>query len=599
VYSSLGQESQVEGLLIDLTRLKPNEKSHRLRLAQYYVRLHHVDEAERVLREAVKTLPDERGLKIGLIEFLATRRSRETAAKELNAMIASDPKDYDLKLAQANFYEQGKEYPQAEAAYKRIIADAEFAPPGVTARNRLAALKIQNKDGAGAEKLLAEVLAKNPRDNDALLLRGNLALAQKDPKTAIVDLRAVLRDQPNAIGVMRALARAHLANGEPALAEETMRRAVDANPKDPGARLDLAQLLAQLGKPEQAKTVIDELVKQQPDNMAALDTQFRVAAATNDYAGAKAAADAMVAVQPKLAAGYYYQGAAAESAQRLDDALHYYSVALDIQPEASDALQAVARTLIKLNRPQEAFKRLDDTAARFPASGVASRIKGEILLETQHPVDAQTAFKVAIEREPKWWLPYRGLALAQTVLHDSEGATATLQAGIAKVDNPEELKADLASLFESQGKPDDAIQIYESILRQDPHVDFAANNLAMLLITYKKDQASLNRAKELAARFAGSTNADFLDTYGWVLYKRGESTAAVAALLTALSKTTNSPVSLYHLGMAQASAGQTEAARDNLTRSLQSGKKFAGMDEAKATLSSLAKVTPVSAAPRT
>jgi len=125
-----------------------------------------------------------------------------------------------------------------------------------------------------------------------------------------------------------------------------------------------------------------------------------------------------------------------------------------------------------------------------------------------------------------------------------------------------------------------------------------ANNLAMLLITYKKDQASLDRAKELSARFATSTNVAFLDTYGWVLFKRGESTAAVAALQAALAKMPDSPVSLYHLGMAQASAGQADAARDNLARSLKSGKSFAGMDEAKATLEKLAKLTAANAAPR-
>ena len=62
-------------------------------------------------------------------------------------------------------------------------------------------LLVQNNDTAGAEKLLAEVLAKSPRDNDALILRGNLALAQQDPKSAITGSAPVLRDQPNAVGV--------------------------------------------------------------------------------------------------------------------------------------------------------------------------------------------------------------------------------------------------------------------------------------------------------------------------------------------------------------------------------------------------------------
>jgi tetratricopeptide (TPR) repeat protein len=598
IYSTLGKEPEVEALLIELTRLKPAEKAHRLRLAQYYARLNHMDEAERVLRDAVKALPEERDLKTGLVEFLAVNRGRDVAAKELGTMIVADPKDDDLKLAQAQFYSQGKEEAKAESVYAEIIAQADLAPAGITARNRLAVLRIQKKDLPGAEKLLAEVLAKNPRDNDALILRGNLELAKEDPKAAIVDLRAVLRDQPNAIGVMRSLARAHLANGEPALAEETMRRAVDANPKDVGARLDLAQLLGQMGKPEQAKPVIDELVKQHPDNVAALETQFKVAAATKDTASAKAAADALVALQPKLALGYFYQGAVAESDKRPQDAVRLYSAALDVQPEAAEPLQALVRLLVGLNRAPEALKRLDEIIARFPALPLAANFKGEILVATQHPADAEQAFKTAIERAPKWWVPYQGLSTAKSSQGDSAGAIATLQSGISKAEDPSSLQLELAGLFERSGKPEDAIRLYEAALRKDPRSDLIANNFAMLLITYRKDQPSLDRAKELSARFATSTNVAFLDTYGWVLYKRGESAAAIAALQTASAKMPDSPVLLYHLGMAQASAGQADAARENLSRSLKSGKNFAGMDEAKATLEKLAKLTAANAAPR-
>jgi tetratricopeptide (TPR) repeat protein len=598
IYSTLGKEPEVEALLIELTRLKPAEKAHRLRLAQYYARLNHMDEAERVLRDAVKALPEERDLKTGLVEFLAVNRGRDVAAKELGTMIVADPKDDDLKLAQAQFYSQGKEEAKAESVYAEIIAQADLAPAGITARNRLAVLRIQKKDLPGAEKLLAEVLAKNPRDNDALILRGNLELAKEDPKAAIVDLRAVLRDQPNAIGVMRSLARAHLANGEPALAEETMRRAVDANPKDVGARLDLAQLLGQMGKPEQAKPVIDELVKQHPDNVAALETQFKVAAATKDTASAKAAADALVALQPKLALGYFYQGAVAESDKRPQDAVRLYSAALEVQPEAAEPLQALVRLLVGLNRAPEALKRLDEIIARFPALPLAANFKGEILVATQHPADAEQAFKTAIERAPKWWVPYQGLSTAKSSQGDSAGAIATLQSGISKAEDPSSLQLELAGLFERSGKPEDAIRLYEAALRKDPRSDLIANNFAMLLITYRKDQPSLDRAKELSARFATSTNVAFLDTYGWVLYKRGESAAAIAALQTASAKMPDSPVLLYHLGMAQASAGQADAARENLSRSLKSGKNFAGMDEAKATLEKLAKLTAANAAPR-
>jgi tetratricopeptide (TPR) repeat protein len=598
LYAAAGQQAETEELLVDLVRLNPTVVAHRLRLAQFYARVNKIDDAERILREGIKAEPDQRELKTALIDFLAARRSREIAETELNGFIAQYPKDYALRFALAQFYEQGKDIEKAAAVYKQVIAAADLDGPGITARDRLAALRVQQNDVAGAEKLIAEVLAKAPRDDDALILRGNLALAHKDPKTAIADLRAVLRDQPNAVGVMRNLARAHLANGEPALAEETMRRAVDSNPADAGARLDLAQLLIQLGKPEQAKPVIAELVKRQPNNVEALSAEFKIAAANKDVGSARVAADAIVATNPKLGLGYYYQGAVAETEKHFDEAMRLYASALETQPGATEPLQNLTRLLLAQNRAADALKRLDQATVQFPRNAFAPNLKGEVLLSLKRSADAVAAFKVAMERDPKYLPPYRNLAYVQLSDHDNEGAIATLRDGIAKAENPEPLNGELASLFENLGRPNDAIEVYEAALRRDPGSDVAANNLAMLFVNYRKDQASLDRARLLSARFSGSTNADFLDTYGWVLYKRGEAPAAVSALQSALAKTPDSPVSLYHLGMAQALAGQPDAARDSLSKSLKSGKSFSGITEARATLDHLANQSSNAAPPK-
>jgi Tfp pilus assembly protein PilF len=587
LYLRAKQEPQAETLLVELVRLKPAEPAHRLRLAQFYARLNRTDDAERVLREGIRALPADRAMKTSLIEFLAARRSREAAEKELQAFIAKDPKDYTLRLSLAQFYEQGKDYPKAETVYREVITEAALTGPGITARDRLADLRARQNDVVGAEKLLAEVLAEVPRDGDALFLRASLALQQRDPKTAIADLRSVLRDQPNAVGVMRVLARAHLANGEPALAEETMRRAVDANPKDASVRMDLAKLLIDLGKPEQAQPVVAELVRQQPTNIEALSAQFQIAIASNDTASAKLAADSIVATSPKLDLGYYYQGTLAERDQHLEDAIRLYSTALDLQPTSTDALEAVTRVLTSAKRVPEALKRVDEAAARYPASAVPLNIKGQILMAQQREPEGAAAFRAAIDREPKSWAAYRNLAFAQLNAKDTNAAIATLEGGIGKVTTPEPLETSLAILYQKNGKPDAAIQLYDNALRQDPQSDAIANNLAMLLVDSKHDPASLERAKSLAARFSTSSNPELLDTYGWVLYRRGETAGALTALQAASSKAPNAPVLWYHLGMAQLLSGQTAAARDSLNRSLKFGQSFAGMDEAKAALEKL------------
>jgi tetratricopeptide (TPR) repeat protein len=601
IYAQQARPADVEAQLLKIIELKPGEKSHRLRLAQFYAQSNQNDAAERTLRQAVKDLPSERDLKLSLVDFLATRRSRETAEKELRAMIAAAPEDYEMQFALAKFYQDGKEPAKAAAVYTGVIDKTKLDPPGLTARDRLAALRLQENDVTGALALTNDVLAKSPRDDDALFIRGTISLAKKDPRSAIADLRAVLRDQPNAVGVVRSLARAHLANGEPAIAEETMRHAVEANPTNPALQLDFAQLLTQMGKTEQAKTIIAELVKQKPDSIEALDTQFRIAMAGNDFVTAKSAADAVVTLRPKLAVGYMYQGMVAEADKRSEDALRLYTTAADLQPNASEPLEAVARLLANSKRVPEAIKRLDDVTAKYPESSFSLIIKGELLLQTGKSAEAKDVFGLAIARTPKWWPPYRGLANAQLAAkEDPAVAIATLRNAISVVDQTTELRIQLASLLELSSRPADAIHEYDEVIRRDPQSEVAANNLAMLLVTNRKDPASLDRAKELSARFANSPNPSYLDTYGWVLFKRGDAASSVPVLTRVVAKVPDAALARYHLGMAQSLAGDSVGARDNLLRAVNSGTRFAGLDEAKATLDKLAK-SPLAAAstPRT
>jgi tetratricopeptide (TPR) repeat protein len=589
LYAQADRRAETEALLIKLIALRPAEKADRLRLVQYYARLDQIDAAEATLRQAVKDLPAEREMKLALIDFLAGRRSREVAEKELKQMVAAAPGDVELKLAQARFYENGRQLSEAEATYRGVIDSEKLNPLGLTARDRLATLRAQQGDVTGALALAGEVLAKSPRDDDALLIRGNIALAKQDPRSAIADLRAVLRDQPNAIGVLRILARAHLANGEPAVAEETMRHAVEANPKDAVLRLDFAQLLVQLGKSEQAKPILADLVKEHPDDVPALDTQFRVAISTGDLVAAKSAAAGIIATRPKAAIGYFYEGMIAEADKHTEDALRLYAKAVDTQPEALEPLQAQMRLLVATKRADEAFKRAEELTTRYPAVALGPEAKGELLLSKGRNAEAQSAFNEAIARSPKWWPPYRGLASTELAAKNPDGAIEILKKAKAVVDQPEEVQIELASLLESTGNPDGAIKEYEGVLTNNPQSEVAVNNLAMLLATYKKDQASLDRAKQLSARFAESANPSFLDTYGWVLYKRGEAAASVQVLERVVAKMPDQPIARYHLGMALSQTGSSSEAVDNLTRAVNSGTKFAGLDEAKATLEKIGK----------
>ena len=577
---------EAEAQLAKVIELQPQDLSHRYRLARFYMMTKNPQAAEQALRDAVAAAPDNVEAKLALVDLLASNKGIGNAEAEMKAFAAKDEGDGRMQLALARFYETHGKAEDAKAAYQRIIQAQETKPDGLTARNRLAALLIQQGRIDDARPLIDQVLKENARDNDALILRGNLALARGDAPAAIADLRAVLRDQPNSVPVMRALARAHLRNNELALAEETLRSAAQSNPADRDVRLELSQLLAQSGRAEQARPVLEQLSNEQPGDVATLEALFRVQAAQKDLKAARITAEDIKRVRPDQPLGSYLQGTIDEAEQKPDDAIASYERALEIQPTAGEPLTALVRVMLSRKQSDQALARLDKTIAAQADNVIARNLKGELLTTRGEFEPAVAAFNEAIARAPSWWMPYRGLALAQISGKHPDGAIAALERGI-KQTGAAALATDLASLYEQMNRPDDAIRTYEGIVSRDPDSVAALNNLAMLLVSYRSDQASLDRAQQLTSRLAHVGEPAILNTRGWVKFKRGEYQESLPLLQEAVDKSPESPLMRYHLAMAQLRTGNRAAARQNLEAVVSSGRTFHGISEAQAALAEI------------
>ena len=143
------------------------------------------------------------------------------------------------------------------AVYGALAGEDSDKPQGLTARNRMAAILAAQGRTADAGKLVDEVLQRSARDNEALALRAELALVRGDSSAAITDLRTVIRDQPQAGGVRRELARAYVANGNTSLAEQSLRDGIDLDPHDVATRMALAQLLMQSNRAADAVSLLE------------------------------------------------------------------------------------------------------------------------------------------------------------------------------------------------------------------------------------------------------------------------------------------------------------------------------------------------------
>lgn len=588
LYLSLKQDGKAEALLRENIKLKPDDAAHRIRLAQF-VSVHSDDAAaEAVLRDAVKALPRDKTMKAALVNFLLAKKGPSAAEIELTSMIAgADRGDYAAHLRLAQLYTADKDVAKAASIYQGIIDKEGTKAPGVDARNRLATLKAMNGDVPAAEKLLSEVLEVSPHDADALVLKGNLELSKGDAKGAIVDLRAALRDQPNSAPILRVLANAHMRNGEPALAEETLRRAVDANPSEPGARSDLARMLIASGHPEQAGPILQQLVKEHPNDVPALEQLFRASGAAKDIVTARAAANGILATDAKSPLGHFFLGLLAADAGDVNEAMREYDLALQVQPDAAEPLQYMTRLLVTHKRVPDALRRLDQAAAAAPKSALPLTLKAEVLIAEKRYAESSTTLKEATARAPAWWVPYQLMATQARAQGDTGRAISILTEAIPKVSEPNRVRSLISGIQDSQGHHDEAIQQYEDALKAAPSDPEIKNNLAMLLATYKTDDASLKHAEDLAKDFASSSDGSLLDTLGWVKLKRGDSKSALALLDRAHSLAPKMADIQYHLAVAQITAGQSQAGIDNLRQVVASGQSFQGLADAKGMLDKL------------
>ena len=141
-----------------------------------------------------------------------------------------------------------------------------------------------------------------------------------------------------------------------------------------------------------------------------------------------------------------------------------------------------------------------------------------------------------------------------------------------------------AGILAKIGRTKDAADLYAKILARDPDLDAVANNLAELIADNDTaNAAALEKAKDVAERFAVSSNPLLLDTLAWVYYRQGHTDQALALMDRAASMKTDLPPQFhYHYGAILLSAGNNSQASAELQMAIIQGADYPGLDDAKA-----------------
>jgi len=604
IHTKQAEHDQALKMLREVILRQPKNQTLRLQVVGYLESLNRSDEAKGLLEEGVRLetaqissgdkATQSSAARLAMADFLLRKGDKEIAEKTMQDFIAADPKNNDLRFGLGRYYEIKPDLAAARNIYTAIRDEAGKQPTGLRAINQLARVDLAEGKVDEALLKLKSVLDENPKDSQALLMRSEIAVRRNDAVSAIADLRSVLEQSPNVAQNYRLLARAHEVNNEPQLAMENLQKALEIEPDHHTSRLQLVNMALTRRAPSQAQDLLQPYLKLFPDDPSGLKLNFQVLMQQEKYSEAKTVADRIIRLLPDNGEGYFLAGLAAQQLGEDDVSRRHLEMALEKSPDKSMALSVLVRQYLKADQMEKAVATVRQIVAKSPDNAFNHNLLGELFLAKGDTAGAEKSMRKAIEMAPKWWLPYRSLALTQMRQKQYQAAITTLQEGLKASGGNAEMKVTLGQLLEEQGQIDAAIKHYEDWLSAESSAKVAANNLAMLLATHRTDRISLEKARKLMDPLQDSSPV-YLDTLGWIQLKLGDADAAIRTLERAVAAQPDAAVFRFHQGMAYEAKGELDKARNALRQALASGVQFEGIDQARVALERVQAKLPAAA----
>jgi cellulose synthase operon protein C len=569
IFAQKGDLVQAEDILHKLIEQKPENIGLHDQLARILVAERRFDDAERELRAIATANPQNTAAELNVVRFLSGVKGPAVAREELENRIKAggDIFSYQIALADLDF-SQGR-FDQSVALLKGLINVPGSTEQTLTAQAKLAEFYFRKADYAAAEKIVNDILQKDPRNILGLKIRASIRIEQGQFENAIADLREALNGQPKSPELLLLMALAYERDGKVELAGRQYADATKSASGNPVVSLRYVAFLQRQGRTAQAEDVLKEAVSANPRSIDLLSALAQISLARQNWTGALAVADSIQGIGNDRGAADLIRGSALAGQNKMEQAVASFEAAHASAPDAFQPIVSLVTAYVRTGKTDKAEAMLKDMQKKYPDNVQLSLLLGNTQLAANHFEQAEKSFKSAIEQSPKEEGGYTALSILYIRQKNYDRASNTLQDGLRQQPENLNLRLALAGVMIEMKDYDGAIAGYESVLKDKPNIPVAMNNLASLLLDYRTDKQSLDRAYALAERLKDSNVPQYQDTVGWAQYQRGDFSRAVTTLEGAQAKLPNVASIRYHLGMSYIATGQTDKASEQLKAALQ------------------------------
>lgn len=529
--------------------------------------------AERLLREIAARQPDNAEAALNVVALLEGEKGLEAAQAEL-AELAARPgplqPEFQRALATMVFRTGGEQ--EAIDSVRELAAQAGSDEERVEDQVLLAFLLLETGEKAESLALVNSVLETDKSNVPALKIRARIAIADDRYDEAIADLRLAQDADPNDAAVYSLQATAHRLNGNIDLANDRLAMAVSVSGSAPEPALEYAAALSEQGKLEVAEAVVADAAQRNPRNRDLLAALAQVRLDQQNWSGADEVAQQLRQMsdngQDEMADNI---GVAVLMGQnKVEESIGLLRSMMgsgdDIQQQTT--MLNIVRAHVEAGETTIAEQFLLQSLVEAPDNYTASLLLAGLYAVTERPGDAEQLYRTVIEKHPTQPGGYEMLARLLSSQEKPDESREIILQGLENSPDTDRLNFLLATEYESNGNFDGAIDIYAALYKANPMSELLANNLASLLSEHRTDPESLAKAIAVSRRLRDSDFPPYQDTYGWILYLKGDYEQALSVLARAEDFLGDNPVFKVHLGLTQSRLGQKEQAIENLTAAL-------------------------------
>lgn len=538
-------------------------------LVAHYTQNNRMADVESLLKRKRDANPKSLGPLVQLASLYAATNRRPEMEAVHNTILSRKADFPDGRRVVGDMYLQMREPAKAKEQFQAGLNEQpkDVAPY----ETRLAELAIRENNPTEARRLVDQMLKARPKDPTALVMRAGLNLAESKGdkakiESAIADYEAANKTRRTEIVTFN-IGRARHTLKDYNRARAAFEESLKLNPNFLPARLALAEMALDRRDPTSAQKYADEALALSPNLVPARLLRTRSLVQLGQMKVAQAELEKLVEAAPKVSDAQYQLAMVhlAQNQAKLAEPLVRRMEELK-DPRATDLrIELAARE----GQHAEARKLLEAELAKDPNRVDYWLALGNVASLAKDTPAAESAYRKALEKDPKSLLAHTRLAGLRRLNNDIPGAIRQLESARTQLPDSPEVMVLLAQYLDNAQRSGESRALYQQALKVRPDNVIALNNLAYQMAAEGQnlDQA-LTMAQRARKQVPGSP--EIADTLGVIYLKKGLSDSAITLYQEVVRQQPNNATYRMHLAEALLQKGQKAQAKRELETALRS-----------------------------